>query len=154
MNRFVLSGSDWKEDFSFNYLPALMEHYCSRLETILKRRPDANKIELQGPEVAVLTIYVKAVTGESPYLFVKNLLQAAYECVGLEFAPSQDAIPKRVKRYEKEHPHTFARIEELVESHVAGLKEGKEAKTDFALLIYENLYATNDPRVDDIVRRP
>lgn len=171
LNHFLLAGLDVEEDVfllegdsgktfvpagEFAYLPRLLLYFSQQVIRIPSRL-DPNQLEINGPELAILGIYVRELTGEAPFRMLTDLLEAAYayvaECSKVENNRfrSVDAIRKALERYRRDHPQTYRIAEDLITSYVAKRKAGEPQDSTFWWNLYESLY---DDSVKDIIRRP
>jgi hypothetical protein len=164
MNAFALAGRDLEEDLfcvkdergtrfvpfaNFAVLPQLLRDYSQRLNVLGEAMPDLNEMDLKGPELAILAVYIHEVTRETPYLVLSQLLQAADEFLSRVRYRSPDAVRKLIKRYKRDHPHAWAIVEELIVAYVSRTRSSSPDPAFWGDL-YERLY---DPSVDDIVRK-
>jgi hypothetical protein len=136
----------------YENFPMLLRSYAQLLKGVAHQKPDVSKIELQGPEVSILALYIEEVMKQSPFGIVTDLLCAATAFTGKEGNFSEDALRIRVRRYKKEHPQTVAKIEQLLKKYLARPKAKPGTRDELTLMIYEGLYC--DPEIKDIVRRP
>ena len=82
LNTFVLAGIDREKGIlivngdeedspvaaaDFAYLPKLLTHYARELKNVNSSRLDPNKIETNGPELAMLGIYIRELKHGAPY---------------------------------------------------------------------------------------
>jgi hypothetical protein len=137
----------------FACLPKLLDDYSRAVRQRATVRSKIQRINVrQGPEVCVLAAYISALTGESPYQLLSELLAAGSYCTDpTREVKGAGSVQKSIRRFQEKHPNTHKEVQDLVTTYLSAKKSGKEQQ-DFATFIYEGLY--QNPDVDDIVMMP
>ena len=165
MNEFVLAGIDLEENLfliktedgkaavpvsNFDYLPQLLCYYSQRLRLVAESKPDLEEIDNRGPELTILGVYIREITGDMPYKVQRDLLEAANIFLDQSSYQSAEAIRKRLERYKIHHPHAYQVAEESIAAYVARRKAHAPEEPHFWETLYENLYG---PQTDDIIKK-
>ena len=163
MNKHLFIGVDLEDSFyvfdarnqkivvpaaDFDYLPRLLGYYSQRLKDLVADSPNLSWLDARGPELALLGVYIREITGTAPYLVISNLLHAVNEFLSRNIYQSGDAIRKILERYKRRHPHAYETIEESIVAYVQRRKDRLPAEPDFWESLYERLY---DSKTDDIL---
>jgi hypothetical protein len=161
MNETVLGSCDLKADHfpcigvdgrrmlveasEYDDLPELLLCYA---QTITPRR-DARDLEVNGPEVAMLSVYIRLAGKQPPSRSIAVLLEAGFECTGQKFSSGEQAIAKRIERYRKEHPNVCRIIDRVISEYVSTPIQDREPVDNFLDRLYDETYDA-----DDIDKRP
>jgi len=135
------------EASEYNDLPELLRCY---VQTIRPRR-DPRDLEVHGPELAMLAIYIHKMTGQIQNRSITTLLQAGYECSELKFSSGEQAIAKRIERYRNDHPDACKMIDRVISEYASKPTQDRESVDDFLDRLYDKAYSKE---VDDIDKRP
>lgn len=138
------------------YLPRLLRHYSRVVKELDFSGMDPNELSIHGPELAILGIYIRALTNAAPYKILRDLLEAGYEyvdqCTGTKSDRfrNDEALRKALERYKREHPQAYGIAEQLIVSYVAKIKSGSPADPEFWDRLYNRIYGKD---VTDIIHK-
>jgi hypothetical protein len=166
MNEFALGIRDLEENFylaktrdgvcavplsDFRNLPDVLSFYSQRLRSMAQPIPKLKGIDNRGPELTILAVYIRQLTGAMPYKVLQDLLEAANTFLDRDGFRSEEAVRKSIERWEREHPHAHRTAEEAIVAYVAGRRKGDTPQEpNFWETLYEDLY---DTRTVDILKK-
>jgi hypothetical protein len=166
MNKFMLLTIDLDDTFflaklrdkaiavplsAFDHLPKLLRFYSQKLGSFSESKPDLEGLDKRGPELTILGLYIREVTGEAPYKVLEDLLEATNTFLARTKYSSKGGIRKSLSRWKREHPHAYQVAEQAIVAYVARKKLAHAPdEPNFWETLYENLY---DIKTDDIIKK-
>jgi hypothetical protein len=136
---------------AFEHLPKLLSLYSQQLTSLSESRLDLEGLDKRGPELTILGLYIREITGKPPYEVLSSLLEAANAFLGRARYSGKGAIERSIRRWKRDHPHAYQVAREAIVAYVARRKFARAPEEPhFWETLYENLY---DMKTDDIIKK-
>jgi hypothetical protein len=135
---------------AFDYLPKLLRFYSQQLRSVSESKLDLEELDKRGPELTILWLYIREVTGKAPYKVLSTLLEAANAFLDRNKYSGAAGIEKSLGRWKRDHPHAYQVAREAIVDYVARRKLARAREPHFWETLYENLY---DMKTDDIIKK-
>ena len=136
---------------AFDYLPKLLRLYSQQLTSVSESRLDLEGLDKRGPELTILGLYIREVTGKPPYEVLSSLLEAANAFLGRTKYSGKAGIERSINRWKRDHPHAYQVAREAIVAYVARRKLAHAPEEPrFWETLYEDMY---DMKTDDIIKK-
>lgn len=127
-----------------------MRLYSQQLTSVSESRLDLEGLDKRGPELTILGLYIREVTGKPPYEVLSSLLEAANAFLDQNKYSGAAGIEKSLGRWKRDHPHAYQVARKAIVAYVARRKLARAPEPHFWETLYEDMY---DMKTDDIIKK-